>query len=93
MNRRPDFVEKCTNLIKAAILFYQSSLERKNFMKLKKTQLFTYSYQVNEIFAVKKACMRKTKRGIGIIFFSQKVLLYFVALHRKHFESFIWEVP
>ena len=36
MNRRPDFFEKCTNF-KAAISFYQISLERKNFMKLNET--------------------------------------------------------
>ena len=34
------------NDLKAAVLLYQSSLERKNFVKLKETQLF--SYQVNE---------------------------------------------
>ena len=39
MNKWPDFFEKYTNF-KTATLLYQSSLQHKHFMKLKKTQLF-----------------------------------------------------
>ena len=55
---------------KAAILLYLSSMERKNFIKLKKTQLFYLAIKLMKHFAVPRACTRsKTKRGMGIIFF------------------------
>ena len=55
---------------KVAILLYLSSMERKNFMKLKKTQLFYLVIKLMKPFAVPRACTtRKTKRDIGIIFF------------------------
>ena len=54
----------------AVILLCQSSLERKKFVKLKMTQLFYYVIKLMKPFAVSKACTRrKTKRGIGIIYF------------------------
>ena len=37
--RQPDFFEKM-HLFKVIMLLYQSSLERKNFVKLKEKQLF-----------------------------------------------------
>ena len=49
---------------------HQSSMEHKNFVKLKKTQLFYFVIKLTEPFAVPKACVRrKTKRGNGIIVF------------------------
>ena len=51
-------------------MLYQSSLERKTFVKLKKTQLLSLVIKLTKPFAVAKACTRwKTKRGMGIIFF------------------------
>ena len=47
MNRQPDFSKKCTDLKQT--LLYLSSMERKNFMQLKKT-IVLLSYQVNEAF-------------------------------------------
>ena len=44
------FFEKCTDL--------KSSMERKNFMKLKKTQLFHLVIKLIEPFAVPRACTR-----------------------------------
>ena len=43
-------------LIKAAILLYQSSTERKNFVKLKEKQLFYLVIKLKKSFAVSKAC-------------------------------------
>ena len=55
---------------KITMLLYQSSLDFKNFMKLKQRQLFYIDIKLTEPFAVPKACTRwKTKGGIGIIFF------------------------
>ena len=68
-DRRPVFFRKM-HQFKAAILLYQSSLERKNFMKLEKTQLFYLFNKLTTPFDVPKACKdEKTKRGICIIFF------------------------
>ena len=62
---RPDFFEKFI-----AILLCQSSLELKNFMKLKKTQMFHLVIKLKKPFVVPKTCTRcKTKRTIGIILF------------------------
>ena len=56
--------------IKAAILFYQSSLERQNFVNLNETHLFLLLIKKKKPFAIPTACTRwKTERGIGIIFF------------------------
>ena len=50
-------------------MLYLSSMERKNFMKFKKT-IFLLSYQVNEAFCCTKGkSVQDEKRGIGIIFF------------------------
>ena len=38
------------HLSKVAVLLYQSSLESKNFVELKETQLFLLGDQVNEAF-------------------------------------------
>ena len=54
---------------KAAILLYQSSLERKNFMKLEKTQLFYLVNKLTKPFDVRLVRDEKIERGIGIIFF------------------------
>ena len=55
---------------KAVILLYLSSMEHKNFMKLKKAQLFYSVIKLMKPFAVPRACTRlKTKRGIGTICF------------------------
>ena len=68
MNRQPDF--RKMRRFKAAILLYLSPMERKNFMKLKKTQLFYLGIKLMKPSPVPRACTRwKTKRGIGIIFF------------------------
>ena len=47
MNKRPDFFEK----FKGAILLYQSSLEHKVVLKLKKTQLFYLVIKLMKPFA------------------------------------------
>ena len=41
----------------AAILLYQSSLEHKTFVKLKKTQLFYLGIKLTKPSAVPKACI------------------------------------
>ena len=48
MNRQPDFSKNAA---------YLSLMERKNFMKLKKT-IVLLSYQVMKPFAVPRACKR-----------------------------------
>ena len=45
-------------LFEEAILLYQSSLERKNLVKLKETQLFYLVIKLTKPFAVPKDCMR-----------------------------------
>ena len=51
-------------------MLYQSSMERKNVVKLKRTQLFYLVIKSTKPFAIPKACTRwKTKRGIDIKFF------------------------
>ena len=56
--------------IKAAILLYLSSLERKSFVKLKTTQFFYLVMGLIKPFTVPRACTGwKTKRGIRIKFF------------------------
>ena len=55
---------------KTTILLYLNSMERKNVMKLKKTQLFYLVVKLMKPFAVPRACTRrKTRRGIGIVIF------------------------
>ena len=69
MNKQPDFSRKM-HQFKAAILLYLNSLERKSFVKLKKTQLFYLVIKLMKPFIVPRAyTRRKTKRGIGIILF------------------------
>ena len=96
-------------LFRKDILLYLSSLERRSFVKLKKTQLFYLFIKLMKPFAVPRAFTGwKTKRGIGIILFSHwelhwyywefsvshyKSSYIFGTLHRKRFESFVWEVP
>ena len=46
------------HLFKAAILLYQSSLERKTFVKLKKTKLLHLVIKLTKLFSVPKACTR-----------------------------------
>ena len=59
MNKQPGFSKKCTDL-----MLYLSSMERRNFMKLKKTQLFYLAIKLMKPFAVPRACTKwKTKRG------------------------------
>ena len=54
----------------------RSSLERKNFVKLKETQLLKLVIKLTKLFAAPKACTRlKTKRGISVIFFELIVTL------------------
>ena len=54
---------------KSAILPYLSSLERKNFVNLKETQLFYLVIKLMKHFTVPRTCTGwKTKTGIGIIF-------------------------
>ena len=56
MNRHARrFFEKLRQF-EAAILLYLSSLERKNFVKLKKTHLFTLVIKLMKPFAVPRAC-------------------------------------
>ena len=72
------------NRFKAAILLYLSSLEHKNFMKLKKTRLFYLVIKLLKPFSVPRACTRReTKRGIGIIFFSYGKLHLCYQLEKK----------
>ena len=68
-NDRPsDFLKKIHQL-KAAIMLYESSLECKNFVNLKETQLFYSVIKWTKLFAILEACTSwKTKRGIDIIF-------------------------
>ena len=47
-----------TRHFKTAILPYQSSLERKNFVKLTRTQLFYLFIKIAKPFDVPKACKR-----------------------------------
>ena len=56
MDRRSDFSKN--TIIKAAMFPSQSSLERKNFVKLKKTQLFYLVIIFMKLFAVPRACTR-----------------------------------
>ena len=63
MNNHPIF--RKMRKFKAAILLYQISLQCKNFVKLKNTQLFCLVIKLRKSFAVPKACTR----CIGIIYF------------------------
>ena len=55
---------------KAAILLYQSSLERKNFVELTRTQLFYLVFKVTKSLALPEVCSSsKTNRATGITFF------------------------
>ena len=62
---------------KAAILLYLSSLERKRFVKLKKT-IVLLSYQINE----HQGLAGDEKLSIGIIFFRTFVLRITLMLSR-----------
>ena len=50
---RHNFLEKCTNL-KPAILLYQRSLKCRNFSELDKGTIALLSYQVNNVFCCTK---------------------------------------
>ena len=64
-----DLIFSKMHQFEAAIFLYQSSLKRKNLMKLKDTQLFRLIIKLTKFYNVPKACTRwKTKRGIGVIF-------------------------
>ena len=83
---------------KAAILDNQSSLERKNFMKLKKTQLFyllretsvSYFFALINTPTLWRILSISSKRNCKL---SQKVLLHLCYIASKTFESFILEMP
>ena len=53
MDRRHNFLEKCTNL-KPAILLYQRSLKCRNFRELDKDTIALLSYQVDKVFCCTK---------------------------------------
>ena len=74
MSKRADFFEKCSNF-KLAILLYQTSLERKNFVKLKRTQLFQLAIKLTKPFALPKACTRrKLKREASVSYFFVQII-------------------
>ena len=68
---QPDFFEKCTN-IEQEILLYQSSPERKRFVKLKETQLFCLVIELMKPFAVPNTCLFLLCFNYSVIISSKK---------------------
>ena len=90
MNRQPGFFEECTNF-KVAILLYQSWLERKNFVNLKKTQLLYLVNKFTKPYEKPKAYQRlvrdeKLREGSVPCFF---VLIITLMLWRNISEAFM----
>ena len=65
MTDDPDCFEKCTNLKRLLenyrILLYQSSLERKNFMKLKDAQLFYLVIKLTKLLTLPEGLYKMKK--------------------------------
>ena len=57
------------HLFTEAILLYLSSLERKSFLKLKKTQLFYLGIKLRKPFAVPRAYTDEKLREVSVSYF------------------------
>ena len=69
MNRRHNFLEKCTNL-KPAILLYQRSLKCKNFRELDKDTIALLSYQVNKVLLYQRLAQDEKLREVLVLYIS-----------------------
>ena len=69
-DRQPDFFEKCTNLKQ----LYQSSLEHKNFLNLKKHNCFTYLLSKRSVLLYKRLVRDEKLKEVSVSSFFELII-------------------